>query len=237
MAEGVRKRGKTWSYYFDAAKIDGKRNKIELAIDTKGTPTSIKAYDGSTVSGDTIELQCEVTQKAETDGKTRHYLTNIAYIAEAYDKDGNKVEQDRKNKESKPELAPTQTTSQLNNTTANAYKGKDTNPSIYNDTNNTTYYAGQEDDDDFETLVVLPKSFDLALRKFITSISTDGNFKDATTKTYNRAPQVNTENLKTGKATTAIYNHSKEPIYLNIGNYVLYTIRAYNEGQIDGYAQ
>ena len=29
MAEGVRKRGKTWSYYFDAAKINGERNKIE----------------------------------------------------------------------------------------------------------------------------------------------------------------------------------------------------------------
>lgn len=29
MAESVRKRGKTWSYYFDTATIDGKRNKIE----------------------------------------------------------------------------------------------------------------------------------------------------------------------------------------------------------------
>lgn len=29
MAEGVRKRGKTWSYYFDAAKINGERKKIE----------------------------------------------------------------------------------------------------------------------------------------------------------------------------------------------------------------
>lgn len=29
MAEGVRKRGKTWSYYFDAAPIGGERNKIE----------------------------------------------------------------------------------------------------------------------------------------------------------------------------------------------------------------
>lgn len=29
MAEGVRKRGKTWSYYFDAAKTAGERNKIE----------------------------------------------------------------------------------------------------------------------------------------------------------------------------------------------------------------
>ena len=29
MAEGVRKRGKTWSYYFDTAKINGERNKVE----------------------------------------------------------------------------------------------------------------------------------------------------------------------------------------------------------------
>ena len=29
MATGVRKRGKTWSYYFDTAKINGERNKIE----------------------------------------------------------------------------------------------------------------------------------------------------------------------------------------------------------------
>ena len=29
MAEGVRKRGKTWSYYFDTAKIGGERKKIE----------------------------------------------------------------------------------------------------------------------------------------------------------------------------------------------------------------
>ena len=29
MSEGVRKRGKTWSYYFDTAKINGERNKIE----------------------------------------------------------------------------------------------------------------------------------------------------------------------------------------------------------------
>ena len=29
MAEGVRKRGKTWSYYFDTAQINGERKKIE----------------------------------------------------------------------------------------------------------------------------------------------------------------------------------------------------------------
>ena len=29
MAEGTRKRGKTWYYYFDTAKINGERNKVE----------------------------------------------------------------------------------------------------------------------------------------------------------------------------------------------------------------
>lgn len=29
MAEGVRKRGKTWSYYFDTAKINGERSSTE----------------------------------------------------------------------------------------------------------------------------------------------------------------------------------------------------------------
>ena len=29
MTGGVRKRGKTWSYYFDLGKIDGKRKKKE----------------------------------------------------------------------------------------------------------------------------------------------------------------------------------------------------------------
>ena len=32
MAEGVRKRGKSWSYYFDTAKINGERKKIEKEI-------------------------------------------------------------------------------------------------------------------------------------------------------------------------------------------------------------
>ena len=29
MNGGVRKRGSTWSYYFDTAKINGERNKVE----------------------------------------------------------------------------------------------------------------------------------------------------------------------------------------------------------------
>ena len=46
MAEGVRKRGNKWSYYFDTAKIDGKRKKIEKC----GFRTQKEALDASTAA-------------------------------------------------------------------------------------------------------------------------------------------------------------------------------------------
>ena len=88
------------------------------------------------------------------------------------------------------------------------------------------YVPGQQDDDDFEKLVL--KQFDLSLRKFITKIND--------TKVTSRIPQVDVTPLKDGTSTTAIYNHSKEPVKVSVGSIVEYTIRVYNEGQIDGYA-
>ena len=70
-------------------------------------------------------------------------------------------------------------------------------------TDNKEYYKGQEDDDDFEKLVLLPKRFDLALRKFITKVSKDGKFNTVTELNPSRAPQVDTSKLKAGTATTA----------------------------------
>lgn len=46
MAEGVRKRGKTWSYYFDAAKVGGERKKIEKG----GFRTQKEALDARTAA-------------------------------------------------------------------------------------------------------------------------------------------------------------------------------------------
>ena len=89
------------------------------------------------------------------------------------------------------------------------------------------YVPGQQDDDDFEKLIL--KEFDLALRKFITKVND--------TEIKSRIPQVDTTGLKNGTSTTAIYNHSKEPVKVAIGNIVEYTIRVYNEGQIDGYVK
>ena len=96
-------------------------------------------------------------------------------------------------------------------------------PSYKDEEINKEYVPGQEDDDDFEKVIV--QEFDLALRKFITNI--DG--KDVTT----RIPEVSYDKEK-DKIT---YNHPKDPMDVVTGDIVTYTIRVYNEGDIDGYAQ
>ena len=87
--------------------------------------------------------------------------------------------------------------------------------------------TNQEDDDDFELLVLQGKYFDLALRKFITKVND--------TELTSRIPNVDTTPLLEGK-TTATYRHPKNPVSVDVGDIVTYTIRVYNEGEVDGYA-
>ena len=74
-----------------------------------------------------------------------------------------------------------------------------------------------------------PLNFDLSLRKFIT---------DVNDKAVNpsREPVVDTTNLKEGTSTTATYNHPKDPVDVVNNDVVSYTLRIFNEGQINGYA-
>ena len=89
----------------------------------------------------------------------------------------------------------------------------------------------EEDDIDYEPVELT--YFDLSLRKFITKVNE--------TEINNRVPEVDTSKLGTidengKKITTATYKHTKDPISLETGSTVIYTIRVYNEGTIDGYA-
>ncbi len=90
---------------------------------------------------------------------------------------------------------------------------------------------GYEDDDDYEELVLV--RFDLALRKFITKV----NDKEITS----RIPKVDTSKFGTevdGKeVTTCEYNHPKDPVLVGNTDVVVYTIRVYNEGNVDGYCE
>ncbi len=91
------------------------------------------------------------------------------------------------------------------------------------------FYKGHQDDDDFEKVILAGKAFDLSLQKFITKV----NGKAVEPK---REPVVNTTPLKNGK-TTADYKQVKTPVLVEPGDVVTYTIRVYNEGEMDGYAE
>lgn len=87
-----------------------------------------------------------------------------------------------------------------------------------------------EDDQDFENVVVLrDKLYDLALRKFITGVNNE-------TINASREPKVDCTKLVNG-GHDAEYFHSKEPVLLNTEDIVEYTIRVYNEGKDDAYAE
>lgn len=74
------------------------------------------------------------------------------------------------------------------------------------------------------------KGFDLALRKYITSV--DG--KEPTTS---RNPVIDEYALQGIKETgTAYYKHTKEALIVQTGNIVIYRMSIYNEGEISGYA-
>ena len=101
-----------------------------------------------------------------------------------------------------------------------------------------------EDDEDYDNVIL--QSFDLALRKFIIAVSKDEKIEDSeylknSNGTYKRAPIVDTSKLNTtdengNLITTAIYNHTKEPVEVCKNDIVVYMIRVYNEADIDGYA-
>lgn len=156
-----------------------------------------------------VQVECRVIAQVGSDDQE---LRNIAAITEDKDENGNDVD-DRDSVPGDP--------------------GRDDyNPP----TDNSSY---KEDDDDYERLLLRGKAFDLSLRKFITSIKRNGEeveFAD-------RTPSINTETLINGtfdrngkKEYTATYEHSKEPLTVKKGDIITYTLRIYNEGDIDGYA-
>ncbi|MBP3708437.1 MAG: isopeptide-forming domain-containing fimbrial protein [Clostridia bacterium] len=85
------------------------------------------------------------------------------------------------------------------------------------------------------------KIYDLSLRKFITHVNgVDRDGKKIDRNITDRIPRVTlTDEFKdeeNDKVTTAKYEHTKEPVVVQQGNIVTYTIRIYNEGPEDAYA-
>ena len=75
------------------------------------------------------------------------------------------------------------------------------------------------------------KTFDLALRKYITELN---GTKLTELGLNSRIPNISEDTLQTG--TTATYKHRKDPIEVVEGDIVTYAITIYNEGEKAGYA-
>ena len=210
-------------------------NTLNLVRKSDNT-TNLPAYtEGNLTSGtgsETIEIECEVTATANTTNSK--VLTNVAWIAEEIDSDGNVItNQEGLDRDSEPSTKPSVNKDNMENYTGN---GNKTDLS-----DDTYYYKGQQDDDDFEKLVLMPQSFDLKLIKRITAVNNQN--------VPERIESIDVSNLNkvdsngnflvdenSEKYTTAEYNLNKEPVSVKKGDIVTYTFRIYNEGTLDGYA-
>ena len=112
---------------------------------------------------------------------------------------------------------------EFGNTDEDGLVDRDSTPNVWED-------SPRDDDQDTEKLVVLrDRVYDLALRKFITKVNGEE-------VANSREPQVDCRNLVAG-GHDADYYHTKEPVLVNQNDIVDYTLRIYNEGKDDAYAE
>ena len=165
-------------------------------------------FNGSQVDYADVQVECIVNAQAS---EFEQSLKNVAEITSHTDESGNTIT----DRDSVPKDL---TDDQKNN---------------YNPGTSEEGW-GYEDDDDYEELILPGKPFDLALRKFITNV----NGKELVKQdgTYLREPTIDLTPLINGTGTTAEYKHPKNPVGVAVGDIVIYTLRIYNEGEIDGYA-
>lgn len=196
--------------------ITSKSNSEKYAILTgleNVADTKLDAYVEGSNKLDYIDVQIKCLVKESNQILTGTYLTNIAEISKMCDENGVEQETDRDS-----------TKENVDHTNLSDYKNKE----ALNSTEDS-YIPGQEDDDDFEKLII--EVYDLSLRKFITNINRNGT---AISIGNSREPNVDTTTLLNLTSTTATYNHKKDPVEVQVGDIVTYTIRVYNEGTIDG---
>ena len=206
---------KQYGWQLDPADNTGRTIKTNYLSDRTNKANIIKKFDGKTLDYKELKIQTRIKSGV----KPTKYLTDIAEITESHN------EFKIPDRDNYKKVVLPKTSDEFSE-----YKGHNSNKKDLSD--KRYYYKGQEDDDDFEKVVV-EGEFDLALRKFITQVN-----EEAVT---NRIPQVDTSKFGTigadGKPiTTMTYNHTKEPILVNTTDIVTYTIRVYNEGEVNGYA-
>ena len=240
----TRKDGKPGNTYSLTHSLITDKNQVILTIKDNNTAQSLKPYTSTDgLDYETIEIKCTVKQ--EPDIKNNIILTNVAWIDMAYDSEANvEILAQEYDRDSQPSNMPQVTKDNINHHIGHDDNKKDLTDSEY-------HYKGKQDDDDFEKLVIeaVPKKFDLALFKHIAAVSKDQTFEagEFVTDTgnidgkYLRAPEAKRYDEASGEIiyeyeTEGYSKQSKQPLSVEPGDYVLYTIRVYNEGELDGYA-
>ena len=196
-------------WYYDENDINLRTIKTTHLSKDTDTDNLIEAFDGTTLKYKDVEVKCKVVE----DPTFKERIVNIADITGFTDKNGKTVV-DRDSQSSNVILPSDE---QLP-----SYKQEEID-------RGDRYIPGQQDDDDFDSVKINYTYFDLSLRKFITAVN--GKIPDVS-----REPVVDVTQLRDEIATTAIYNHPKNPLQVKVGDIVTYTIRVYNEGTKDGYA-
>ena len=200
---------KSYGWSYDQNDKNNRTIKTNYLSKENGEKNLITAYNGGdTLQYKDIKVRCRLKVTAQ-EGKR---IVNIADITAFTDKDGHTIT-DRDSQAKNVNLPK--------DASLPGYKQTEIN-------RKDPYIPGQQDDDDFDSVYIKVKPFDLSLRKFISAV----NGKAPKTS---REPVVDVTGLKAGTSTTAIYNHPKAPLSVEIGDIVTYTIRVYNEGQKDGY--
>lgn len=242
--------GKGNTYTLSSDPLTISKNQIVLDIDTENsTVTGLQPYTKTTgLDYDTIDIQCKVTPNPNIEQQI--VLTNVAWIAEMYEYNEEQqkyvlTEADRDSSTAtgkSPNVDKTNMSDWRGSTTAEDLSRED------------FFFEGEEDDDDFEKLVYTPpvKIFDLGLKKFIIAVSKDGptieenEYLKKADGTYIREPEItgiysreqvgkNVDGV-TVTDTVMFKDNDKNAVIVETGDYVLYTIRVYNHGELDGYA-
>ena len=183
-----------------------------------------------------------------TDYLSKENETTDSNLIEAFgDNDGTKTEADLHYKEVSVKLkvvAEDATGSVIRNEACISEDADSEGNPVDDRDSDTEDWVKYEDDEDYDNIIL--QIFDLSLRKFIIAVSDDteiGNdeYLKNDDGSYSRAPVVDTSLLNTtdesgNMITTATYNHTKEPVIVRPNDYVIYMLRVYNEGDMDGYA-
>ena len=224
---------------FYSSEVDGINYNWNVTKNSNGTTTlttdylaneQITALTDGKMDNKFVEVKCKVVDPNLSVKETNIILTNVAEITKyGYYAGNNFVEANKEkvDRDSKQKTISTDAKSAISD-----YEDKldrresNMNKADYN----------YEDDDDFENVVLAwERNLDLALRKSISAVN-GNNEIDGYNLIDNRLPHVDATSASDAfSSQSGSYFHDKEAIKVKVGDEITYTIRVFNEGNIDDY--